>query len=291
MNNIDEDFYYEESNPKKVFLHCLIILFVLGTIIGAFYYFRTQNTTRTLTVTIELGDQIPNDISVFMRGPNLETYRLDVANIPVDEEGNTNSVGEYSFRVISNYQTLRGRVYIVDTTPPTAEVHNLIIGLEEIFEAEDFLISCFDLSGACFVEFANESYENLNETLGTHNLSIIISDRFDNSITKEVTLTVNEDSSLSNLRANDLEASHIYPNDPNWNNTFTFRFERGMFEDNYQLDDYFLEIANADLSSRFDQPIRDTITINIYNKHDFIIGLVVRVDFTDGTRIYLENIE
>ena len=39
---VDEDFYIEESNPVKVFT-CLLILFLIGALAGAYYYFYVYN--------------------------------------------------------------------------------------------------------------------------------------------------------------------------------------------------------------------------------------------------------
>ena len=288
---IDEDFYFEESNPKKVVIYCLLIL--VGLVIAgiAFFNFREDTLTRVLDVTIELGEPVPTDIAVFMRGPDIRLFTLDTSNVRVDEEGNTDSVGEYSFRVSHQGRTLRGRIIVVDTTPPTVETFDLIIGEGETFTAEDFISSCFDLSGACFAEFARESYRDLNSRLGNHTLSIVVSDQFENSVTIRVNLTVDADASLSNLRAADLEVDRLLPADSNWDNTFTFRFTRGKFENSNELDDFFLAIANENFNERFEgRTISDTTTIAIYNQHNFIIGLVVRVDFTDGPSIYIDNI-
>ena len=287
---IDEDFYFEESNPKRVAIYCFLI--IIGLILAglAFFHFRDETLTRVVDVTIELGQPVPTDISIFMRGPDIEEFTLDTSNVRVDEYGNTDSVGEYSFRVTNSGRTLRGRILVVDTTPPTVETFDLIVGLNEAFEAEDFITSCFDLSGVCFAEFATDSYRNLSDNLGNHTLSIIVSDRFDNYVTLRVNLTVSADASLSNLRAANLEVARLLPADANWDNTFAFRFERGKFEDSEELDEFFLAIANANLQERFEESIRDVTTIAIYNRYNFIIGLAVRVDFTDGTRIYVDNI-
>ena len=286
----DEDFYYEESNPKKVALYCFLILVVLAIIATAFYFYRQQTLTRVVNVTIELGNPIPDDISVFMRGPGINNFTLDTSNVRVDEYGNTNTVGEFSFRVSHGGTMLRGRVFVVDETPPTAEVFDLIIGIDDQFTAEDFIASCYDNSGVCFVEFARESYQELNTRLGNHQLSIIISDQFDNSITKRVNLTVERDSSNSNQRTADLNPVRLYPEDNNWDETFTLKFTRGLFENSEELDDYFLMIVNEDFNARFNDPISEIVTMSIFNQYDFVIGLVVRIDFENGRSRYISNL-
>ena len=41
-----DDFYYEESNPKHVFIKCLGILFILGVCLGIFLYYKDRNTIK-----------------------------------------------------------------------------------------------------------------------------------------------------------------------------------------------------------------------------------------------------
>ena len=46
MGIIMDDFYYEESNPKHVFIKCLIIALVIAICLGAFLFYKEKNTIK-----------------------------------------------------------------------------------------------------------------------------------------------------------------------------------------------------------------------------------------------------
>lgn len=95
---MDQDFYFEESNPKWVTI-IIVILVIAG--LGAGYYFYKEykkQVVKVKDVTIELGSKPSEDISSYASGAT-EEYILSLPDNLVNEEGNTYMVGEYSYKI------------------------------------------------------------------------------------------------------------------------------------------------------------------------------------------------
>ena len=74
---VDEEFYFEESNPKKVLLTILVILFVFGIFVGGYYYYDKQNNVKLKTVTVELGATLSTDINDYIKSGKTDGYRSE----------------------------------------------------------------------------------------------------------------------------------------------------------------------------------------------------------------------
>lgn len=95
---MDQDFYFEESNPKWVTI-IIVILVIAG--LGAGYYFYKEykkQVVKVKDVTIELGSKPSEDISSYASGAT-DGYTLSLPDNLVNEEGNTYMVGEYSYKI------------------------------------------------------------------------------------------------------------------------------------------------------------------------------------------------
>jgi len=286
---MDEDFYIEETSPKKIFFICLFILVAISLLVGYLYYNTDLQIVRSRDLTIELGDKLPTNISKFLRGRDLSDWTIDVSTVSVDEEGNTDAVGEYSFTARKDSNTRRGKIFVVDTTPPVVETQDLTVGVNEEFDIEDFILSCEDLSGSCFYEYAKEEYYTLNETEGTSEVSIIVKDAHDNQVVVKAILTVKEGASLSNTKAADLEVYRTYPRYEDWDKTFTFKFEKGIRDNSDVLNTKFLEIVNTDYSDKFNKPVKERTNLIAYNRFGFALGISVRLEFEDGEVVFVTN--
>ena len=107
--NMDE-FYYEESNPKHIFINCLIILFIIGLIIGIFLYVKNINTFKLKNIDINLGDKLSNNIEDYIDGSikNIGDYKLYLDDVDV------NKVGKYTYKVKYKKHTEEGIIEIID---------------------------------------------------------------------------------------------------------------------------------------------------------------------------------
>ena len=284
---IDEDFYIEESNPKKIFFTSLFILFLIGLGLGAYYYLNQKGIIKLKTVTIELGDSVPTDISYYLNGQNTREYILDTTAVHVDENGKTDSVGEYSYKVIKGTTEKRGKIFVKDTKPPEVTLLELTVGLNEEFEVDDFAASCIDLSGACFLEYAKDKDSFLASEEGTYELSIIIKDRFENKVTKTTKLIVSKEASLSDIKASDMEVSAIYPQDENWNKTYTKKYNKGFTENDEIFDAEILELSNESFDDNYEEKIVNQTLLTIYNKYNYVIGFSVKLEFENENIIYV----
>lgn len=286
---IDEDFYFEESNPKKVFLICLLILFLIGVGFGAYKYYDKQTNIRLKTVEIELGDKVPSDISHYIKSGKYDGYSIDISNVHVNEEENTDSVGEYSYTVKKDKNILKGKIIVKDTTPPEVELQDLTVGLNEDYDINDFLVSCNDLSEVCHVYYANSKDEEYVKEEGTYEISLKIKDKYNNEITKKVNLIVNKDASLKELKASDTTVTNIYPIDDQWDNTYTVKFKKGLAEKDDELEEALLELVNIDFDSKYEDKIKEQTLLIIYNKYNFALGLSIKLEFENGKVIYVSE--
>ncbi|MDD2409159.1 MAG: hypothetical protein PHD03_00335 [Bacilli bacterium] len=288
---IDEDFYIEETSSLKVFLVSLLVLFILGVFAGLYYFYFYYNDVKLKDITIELGNSVFYDIDKYIIDHKNETYKIDMSNISVDEKGNTNSVGEYSYLVYIGKEIKKGKVYVKDTTPPIVELKELIVGLNEEFEPDDFLASCIDLSQVCHVNYIKETDENLNATVGEYTVTLEIKDKYDNITKKKTKLIVSETSSLSAIKASDMEISSIYPIDNDWNKVFTIKFIKGISEQDNTFEQKILEITNFDFSSLFEDKIKNQTLLTVYNKYNYVIGFSVKLEFDNDKIIYVTENE
>lgn len=284
-----EEFYFEESNPKKVVLTCLFILFLIGVGFGAYQYFTIRDNVKLKQMTIELGDKVSDDISLYIKSGKYDGFTLDITSVHVDENGNTDSVGEYSYKIIKNDQVIRGKIIVQDTTPPVAEVKELTVGLNEEFDVNDFLVSCEDLSGACNVLYADQKGETATSEEGTHEIRIKIRDKYNNEIIKKTKLIVSRDASLSDLKASDQTVTNIYPVDENWDQTYTVKFPKGIPEDNETFEGKILELSNREFDKEYEEKIVKQTLLTIYNKYDYVLGFSVKLEFEDGKIIYVTS--
>ncbi|MDD4706249.1 MAG: hypothetical protein PHS24_03455 [Bacilli bacterium] len=287
----DEDFYIEETSPLKVFLMSLLILFIIGVFGGLYYFYFYYNEVKLKNITIELGNPVPNDIDKYINDHKNKTYKTDMSNISVDEKGNTNSVGEYSYLVYVGKEIKKGKVYVKDTTAPIVKLKELTVGLNEVFEPDDFLESCIDLSQVCYVNYAKEADENLNSAVGEYQVTLEIKDKYDNIAKEKTKLIVSESSSLSATKANDMEVSSIYPIDNNWNKVFTIKFIKGISEQDKTFEQKILEITNFDFGSLFEEKIKNQTLLTIYNKYNYVIGFSIKLEFDNGEIIYVTEKE
>lgn len=289
MNN--EDLGIKETSPLRVFFTSLFILLIVGITAGLYYFYFYQEPVKLKTVNIELGDSLPTSIDYYLKSSSDKNYKLDISNIKVDVNGNTTIPGEYSYNIITRKNSFKGKLLVVDTTPPVVKLHQLTVGLNEDFEPEDFIESCYDLSGICNVFYKKDSDEKLSLKEGRYTVTLEIKDHFGNTATKKTELIVDKNASLNLVKSSDNEVFAVYPINANWNETYTIKFDKGMLEETKEFEAQIFSITNKDFTSLFEEKIINQTLHNIYNKYNYVIGLSLKIELENGETIYLTESE
>lgn len=283
---MDQDFYFEESNPKWVTI--IIVILVIAGLCAGYYFYKEykKQVVKVKDVTIELGSKPSEDISSYASGAT-EGYTLSLPDNLVNEEGNTYMVGEYSYKIKKGDSTKRGKIFVKDTTAPTVTIKEITVGVNEEFEPYEFLDDCDDLSLPCKTSYKKDSYAKLNEKAGKYDLEIFVEDKYGNKVSKDVVLNVSETESLLSLKQNDDVVVSMTPEDKDWNKTYTYKFPKAVPSDSDEYEAKFLEINSMDFSSKFDKKITNQYSITTYNKYGYAIGISVKLFFEDNTTQYL----
>ena len=287
-----EEIYIEETNKKIIFKYILVILFVFGLIIGGYIYFHSNNILRLKRVTVELGDKLPEDLEVYVKNKiqNINDYKLSLLKVPVNNEGNTDEVGEFKYSVKYGSQKKNGKIIVKDTKAPVVEVKELTIGVNEKFMLDDFVTSCEDLSLPCKVTLKTNSDEKLFGKIGTYEIELRIRDMYGNSVIKKVKLNVSKTESLSASKENDMEIVSISPKYSDYDGTITFKYEHAVNEETLdESDEYsaYLDLVSKDYSEINDNVYEQEI-LTLYNKYGYIVGFTVRLAYNDGTIEYVK---
>lgn len=288
-----EEMYIEETNPKTIFKTILVILFVLGIIIGGYVYFHNSNILRLEKVVIELGDVLPTDIDVYVKNKirNINDYEINLLAVSVDEDGKTDEVGKFKYKVSFENQERKGTIIVKDTKAPKVSVKELTIGVSEIFLLDDFITACEDYSNTCRVSLKNSKDEKLFNKVGTHTIELKISDMYGNSVTKEVKLNVSNTESLADQKETDMEIYKTYPEYEDYDGTITLKYDRAVDENTLdESEEYsdYLDLVSTDYNDLRDNEVYNQEILTLYNKHGYIIGFTVRLTFNDGTIEYVD---
>lgn len=284
---MDQDFYIEETNPLKIAFTIIFFIGLIGFGVYSYFHYYKANAISLKTVTIELGKPVSKNISDYIEGNNIDKYTLDVSSISVDENNNTNSTGEYSYKIKSSEKELKGKVFVKDTTKPIVEVNDLTVGVNESFNPNEFLTKCDDLSLPCKVKYKKPSDEKLNDKEGTYTIKIVISDSAGNEVTKDVNLIVSKDNSLENIKSKELTYDHNSANDISWNQTYTLKLETALNPDESAYEKALSEISSKEYS--FDKSVKNKEILIIYNKYEYAIGFSIKYTFEDETVLYVTN--
>ena len=201
MGIIMDDFYYEESNPKHVFIKCLIIALVIAICLGAFLFYKEKNTIKLKKVVIELGDKLSENVTDYLENGDKfsNEYKLYL------DEVNINKAGTYKYKVRYNKHVEESEIIIKDTTKPEVTVGDITVGIDESINPMYLVTSCNDLSLPCSAVFKEESILEKIKKPGTYNTEIKVSDAVGNSVLMKVNITSTKTASFSSIMTNDLE--------------------------------------------------------------------------------------
>ena len=282
---MDQDFYIEESSPLKIFLMVLFFGLLIAAGIYGYLNFKNSDNIKLKNISVELGDKLSNNINDYITGNNLNTYKLDVSNVSVDNEGKTNSTGEYSYKIIKNGIVQKGKLYVKDTTKPKYELEDLIVGVNEEFSPNDFLLKCEDLSLPCSVRFKKAKDLEVNKSEGVYKTIIIISDAAGNEEEKEVNITVKGENTLLNKKSSDLNYDHLSEIDNNWDQTYTKKLDKAISDESVE---YSTEISKISIKEYdFTKAKKGEKILVVYNKYNYVIGFSIKITFEDDSILYI----
>ena len=280
-----EEFYYEESNPKHVLIKCLIGIFIIGIGIGAFLFYKNENTIGLKNITVEVGSKLSTNIDDYLK--NGHKYKNDY-KLYLDEV-DTSKVGEYTYKVKYNKHTEKGIIKVKDTTKPVIQLDNVTIGINEEFDPNVLLVRCDDSSLPCDVTFNNDNDMKSLKKEGTYNIEFKISDAEGNITKSKATITVSATETLSSKMTNDLEYYTNSENDDTIEHIFFEKLDKAIYEDTLEYEGMIQEISAIDFDEYVEKDIYSTKLITAYNKYGYVIGIQVEVTFNDGTKELLQN--
>lgn len=292
---MDSEFDFEEnSNYTKIKI--IIIILVLLSAGVYFFYYSSKNTLRLRTVSYEVGSKISDDVSKYIKS-NIESpddYHINLNSVPVSN-GIITKVGEYEYSVTYKKVTKTGKIKVIDTTAPTVRIDNLNISINDTYQADDFLTICDDYSKPCLVSFENEKDADLAGKEGKYNINIIISDSYKNKVTKSVTLTISNNDSTDDKKA-DLKYAYTDPIFNDFDGSMILKYDEGIeIKDEFTSDlrGELLNILETDLHTYLDpaynsNEITDTKSIKVFNQYGYIIGYAIRVTLDNGSSFYIK---
>lgn len=293
---MDEEFYFEESNPKKSIIKFFIILFVLLILFLCFMLFKYKRTFNVKNIKIEVGTILDNDVDKYITNEivNRDDYTLYLGKIPTID-GKVSEVGTYDYKVKYKNIVKKGKIEVVDTKEPVVELTDLTIGVNESYLVDEFLTKCEDYSKPCKITYKNESDANKQDKAGTYNIKLVISDQYDNKIEKEAKLIVKENYSREDIKKNDLTVDHIEPSYDDWNKKLILSYSKAVNGDTLDDDEryaYLLDLLSEDLNSflpedKKDLQIVDSEVIFVYNKYNYVVGFSIRAKLSNGEYTYL----
>lgn len=283
-----DEFYYEESNPKHVFINCLIILFVIGLGIGIFLYIQQTNTFKLKNININLGDKLSENIEDYIDGniENISDYKLYLDNVDVTK------VGKYTYKVKYNKHTEEGVIEVIDDKKPVViPSEDIVIGINEELNLNMLIAKCEDDSLPCRVALKKDSDLNKLKKEGTYEIDLIVSDAAGNKTNITVEVTASSTETMSSLQINDLNYYTNSENDDSIEHTLFVKLDKGISEETHEYEGIIRDISVMDFSEFVseDKEIYDVKLITVYNKYSYVIGFQVLATFTDGTTELLEK--
>lgn len=284
---MDEDFYIEDSSLLKIVV--TFIIFLSAIAFGYYYYshYFVNIYFKPKKFEVELGDVLSSDLNDYIDCINCNNFRLDVSNVLVDENNRTISPGEYSYKITGNNKIKKGKIIVKDTTSPKVITKDLNVGINEEFDVSDFVLSCEDLSLPCKVSYSNPDSYDLNNSEGTYNLEIIVSDSLGNSTVEKVVLNVGKDYSYEEEKASDFDVSHISNSESEWDETFTVKFDKALNEDKSEFDEKVKTLSAVEYD--FNKDIKNKEMILAYNKYNYVIGISLKITFTDDSVLFVTD--
>lgn len=296
---MEEEFYFEESNPKKVKIIIVVLLVIFVGICSLFVMARNKMTLSIRKVVqYEAGDKLSLDIKDYLYNDvtNEDDYKITFSSF-ISKNEVLDTVGEYEYKVTFEGISKKGKIKVVDTKAPVVEVDKLVIGVDEELILSDAITKCEDYSLPCQVDFVKESDADIVKKAGNYEISVTISDTFGNSVKKKINVEVKKDYNSVSIKENDLTATHIESGYTNWNNEVLIKFSKAYKDDDLddiEEDDLIFSAADGDMHRYLDpmyanNRIDKLEMVKIYNKYNYVVGITYYVELDNGKTFYLKN--
>lgn len=281
-----DDFVYESTSAKSIFLKLLFILFFIGLCLGIFLYYKHQNVIELKNITIELGEPLSKNVEDYITNGfnNVKSYKLYLNDV------DTSKVGTYTYKVKYNKHTKTGKIKIVDTTKPVVKAETLTIDTNFDLKPDMLILSCDDYSLPCKATFKNTNDLKKLKTPGTYKIDIIVADSAKNKATVTATVEVNNSKEMSSIKSNDLNYYSNSENDDTIEEKFFIKFDTAIDENSDEFRETFEDLTLTDFNEYVDGEIESTKIIIAYNKYNYVIGLQVLITFKDGSSTLLEKL-
>lgn len=186
---LEEEEKKKKGGNKKVWILLLLVILIAAIGFGVYYFLTlakgsVTNTITTKELKVELGSTLSTAIEDYatINGYNKNDCTLNLDNV------NINKVSTYKFTVTCGKASSEGIVIVDDSTKPEVVTNDLTLLQNATLNAEDFIEECLDAS-KCSYEFQSD-VSNLTKTLGEYDVTIIVSDEYNNKNTVTAKLTV-----------------------------------------------------------------------------------------------------
>ena len=278
---MDVDFQDVTEKPSKFTIILFVCVVLLIVVLGYFlvhkkYHFNVKD------IKLEQGEAPSENVNDYLtrKVKNTEDYKLDINKV------DSKHIGKYTYKVKLGKITKKGTVEVVDTTAPSFKTRTLTVEVgDENFYVGDFVYDCKDQNTPCITKFKKDKDKNVINEVGTHDLSIEVSDVYNNSKEADVKLIVVEKGKLAENM--DMEYDSTSVDGFNFDGEYYLKLNSAIIGGNEQDEKNLMEIASLNWLKYAEKTypgynLKNTEVISIYNKNKYVIGYVVRLTIDNG---------
>lgn len=278
---MDVDFQDVTEKPSKFTIILFVCVILLIVVLGYFlvhkkYHFNVKD------IKLEQGEAPSENVNDYLtrKVKNTEDYKLDINKV------DSKHIGKYTYKVKLGKITKKGTVEVVDTTAPTFKTRTLTVEVgDENFYVGDFVYDCKDQNTPCITKFKKDKDKDVINEVGTHDLSIEVSDVYNNSKEADVKLIVVEKGKLEENM--DMEYDSTSVDGFNFDGEYYLKLNSAIIGGNEQDEKNLMEIASLNWLKYAEKTypgynLKNTEVISIYNKNKYVIGYVVRLTIDNG---------
>ncbi|MDE6142272.1 MAG: hypothetical protein K2G03_06675, partial [Bacilli bacterium] len=223
-------------------------------------------------------------------------YTLNLNGVSISDN-KYDLVGEYQYKVKYKSITKKGKIVVKDTTPPDVEIEDIKVGVGETIEPDEFVKVCKDYSRPCNVEVNGETIEELVKKAGTYTINLVISDQYNNKVTKAASLEVKKGYNRSEMIQSDLSVDHIDENVNDFKNVMYIKYSKAKSPHDFEHDEEYQDLAIAATSSLYDylpeeyklNRVDEFLIFPVFNKYNYVVGVALRVTLDNGKTMYLSK--
>lgn len=284
---MDEDFLDVTENSHKVGIIFMLAIVTIA-VCGYFFVFKKiYFSVRTLEV--ELGSEVSTEVRDYFSKSikDASEFKLDVSKV------NTSEVGEYAYTITHNGSSRKGKIKVVDTTPPEFTLKEVTVeeGMGDLYLGE-FLDTCEDYSKPCIVTLKNSKDDEKFKNVGRYTIEIEVADTYGNKKRAQATLNVVAVGSIIDSKAKDLTYAYNSENIENFKGPVYMKLDKGIPSGSDEESDLLTEVSIVDLEKFVREnyessSIKETTIIKLYNKSSYTIGFSIQIKLSDGRVVYV----